>query len=208
MESVPLDAFCLTEAVYAEIVAHAREGKPEEVCGILRGRGGTAQQLVRARNVAADRVIDYVVDPQTLLRQFEFEEHGDEMVAIYHSHPRSPAYPSASDAWNAYYPECAYLICSLQDNHAPVVRAFRLTPQDIAIDVKALRAGLSFDETRPRRFAYYQAAQALVPPVLQPVSGQVPAPYYIVFEAPLEGRSDSAPRIVSVTEQPLQLLRN
>jgi proteasome lid subunit RPN8/RPN11 len=190
MESVPLDVFCLTEAVYAEIVAHAREGKPEEVCGILRGRGGTAQQLVRARNVAADRVIDYVVDPQTLLRQFEFEEHGDEMVAIYHSHPRSPAYPSASDAWNAYYPECVYLICSLQDDHAPDVRAFRLTPHDIAIDVKALCAGLSFDETRPRRFAYYQAAQARTR-VLQPVSGQVPAPF-LSCQAPLEGRSDSA----------------
>ena len=100
-----------------EIIARAaREGKPEEICGILRGRDRAATELIRARNMAADRIDNYDVDPQTLLLQFEFEDDGDEMMGIYHSHPVSVAYPSATDAWNADYPDSIYFICSLEDD--------------------------------------------------------------------------------------------
>ena len=39
-----------------EIIAHAREGKPEEVCGVLRGRGLHAQEVIRGENVADERI--------------------------------------------------------------------------------------------------------------------------------------------------------
>lgn len=110
-------------------MAHAREGWPDEVCGILSGKAGVATGLVRARNVAEDRRLNYTVDPQTLLRQFDFEEAGEELIAIYHSHPSSPAYPSATDARQATYPDAVYLICSLQPLKAPVVRGYRLIAQ-------------------------------------------------------------------------------
>ena len=116
-------------AIQAEIIAHAREGWPDEVCGILSGKAGVAASLVRARNVAEDRRINYTVDPQTLLRQFDFEDAGEELIAIYHSHPSSPAYPSATDAQLATYPDAVYLICSLQSREAPVVRGYRLIAQ-------------------------------------------------------------------------------
>ncbi len=124
----------LPRFIHDEIVMHARQGAPEEVCGILSGQGNVATAVYRARNVAPSRAIDYVVDDQTLLRQFEFEERGQTMVAIYHSHTESPAFPSATDARQAYYPDCAYIICSLQRPERPVVRAFRLiqaSPQRI-----------------------------------------------------------------------------
>ena len=116
-------------AIQAEIIAHAREGWPDEVCGILSGKAGVVASLVRARNVAEDRRINYTVDPQTLLRQFDFEDAGEELIAIYHSHPSSPAYPSATDAQLATYPDAVYLICSLQSREAPVVRGYRLIAQ-------------------------------------------------------------------------------
>ena len=78
------------------------------------GRGLVAFEAVAGRNIAAERIENYEVDPQTLLLQFAFEDGGDEMMGIYHSHPVSVAYPSATDAWNAYYPECIYFICSLE----------------------------------------------------------------------------------------------
>ena len=92
----------------------------------MRGLGLHAAEAVRGRNIAAERIENYEVDPQTLLRQFDFEEQGDEMMGIYHSHPVSVAYPSATDAWNAHYPECIYFICSLEHDAAPVLRAFRM----------------------------------------------------------------------------------
>lgn len=121
----------LPRAIYNEIIAHAREGAPEEVCGIISGRGNRATELVRGRNEAENPVMDYWVDAQTLLKQFEFEERGEELIAIYHSHPVDEAYPSATDARNAYYPDATYLICSLVDPDHPVIRAFRLLQEDL-----------------------------------------------------------------------------
>lgn len=197
--------FSITEPVYNEIVAHAREGKLQEVCGILRGRGSEAFELVRARNVAPDPISDYVVDSQTLLRQFDFEEEGDAMVGIYHSHPISPAYPSATDAWNAFYPDCAYLICSLADDAAPVVRAFRLTAHDVTPDLAELCDVLDFDETRPGLFAYYQAGDAPVPFALMDIHGRVPAPFYVVFESSEGTTKGSNSRVISVLECEIQI---
>jgi proteasome lid subunit RPN8/RPN11 len=187
-------------SVMERIVAHAQAGKPEEVCGILRGQDNRAWELVQGQNVAPDPCQDYEVDTRTLLRQFEFEEQGDEMVAIYQSHPVSPAYPSASDAWNAHYPDCAYIICSLEQPERVAVRAYQLLPHDVPLDVSALRAGLALEETRPGRFAHFQAAQAPLPEVLQGCCDALPRPFYVVFES-LEIGEDFPVRVVSVAER-------
>jgi proteasome lid subunit RPN8/RPN11 len=46
------------------------------------------------------------------------------LVGIYHSHPTSPAAPSARDLAEAAYPGVAYLIVSLQTADAPVLAGF------------------------------------------------------------------------------------
>jgi proteasome lid subunit RPN8/RPN11 len=196
----------LTKAVHNAIVTHARDGKPQEVCGILRGQGGRVSDVVRGRNVAPDPIKDYVIDSQTLLRQFDFEEEGEEMVAIYHSHPVSPAYPSASDAWNAHYPDLAYVICSLEKDETPVVRAFRMTDYNVMVDVEKVRVALDVDETRPGRFAYYQAADAPLPSILENPCADVPTPFYIVYEVSKETGKNSLPRVVSVLEQQISIV--
>jgi len=43
-----------------------------------------------------------------------------ELLAIYHSHPRTEAYPSATDIRLAYYPDSSYLIISLKILNARV----------------------------------------------------------------------------------------
>lgn len=189
----------LPPAVYTAIVAHAREGKPEEVCGIVRGRGLAAYEAIRGRNVAAERIENYEVDPQTLLRQFEFEEAGEEMMGIYHSHPVSVAYPSATDAWNAHYPESIYFICSLEFDDAPVIRAFKLTTHWSDLDVAALRRELAFYETRPHLFAYFQPAGQPLPAVLAALPEPPPAPFYVDYFTNDAGEVEEA-RLVSVVE--------
>jgi proteasome lid subunit RPN8/RPN11 len=200
-----LEPVLLPPTVHAAIITHARAGKPEEICGVVRGRGLAAFEAVAGRNTAAERIENYEVDPQTLLLQFAFEDAGDEMMGIYHSHPVSVAWPSATDAWNAYYPECVYFICSLEHDDAPMLRAFRLTTHWIDVDAEQLRSALPFYETRPHLFAYYQPANAPLPDVLRTVAADVHASFYIDFMTGEQGEIIDT-RVVSVAEHPVQIV--
>jgi proteasome lid subunit RPN8/RPN11 len=116
----------------AEMVAHAREGAPEEVCGILAGRAGAVTRVYRGTNVAANRRVRYEMDPARQLEAMaEIDAKGEHMVGIYHSHPRSTAYPSRTDQNLAFYPDSVYVIVSLADPNVPVVRGFRLRDNTI-----------------------------------------------------------------------------
>jgi hypothetical protein len=110
------------------------------------------------------------------------------MMGIYHSHPDSVAEPSATDAWNAHYPDAVYFICSLEHDEAPVIRAWRLVDADVALDWNALRRALPFVEVRRGLWGYFQAAGAPLPAVLAatPAAGQR-APWYLVFATDTEG---------------------
>ena len=199
-----LQPVLLPAAVRAAIIEHARTGKPEEICGVVRGRGLAAYEAVPGRNIAAERIENYEVDPQTLLLQFTFEDAGDEMMGIYHSHPVSVAWPSATDAWNAHYPECIYFICSLEHDEEPVIRAFRMTPHWLDLDIAPLRQVLPFYETRPHLFAFYQPAGEPLPPALAALGAlaDVPVPFYIDFMTDEEGAILDT-RVVSVLEHPV-----
>ncbi len=188
----------ISQSIYAEIVEHAREGKPEEICGILCGRSLQAYKLIRGRNIATERIENYEIDPQTLLMQFNFDDPDDEMMGIYHSHPVSVAYPSATDAWNANYPDSLYFICSLEYDNAPVISAFQMTPYFLDLDIAALRQALPFYETRPGLFAYYQPNDKPIPDALTAIAGEVTKPFYVVYYVDEHQSFDS--RAVSLEE--------
>ena len=109
-----------------EIIAHAREDTPNECCGIIAGRDGRAEQLYRAINAEASPY-RYNVDPKDLLRIYrDIDGNGWDVLAIYHSHTHTEAYPSPTDVRLAAWPEAHYVIVSLQDDANPVLRAFRI----------------------------------------------------------------------------------
>lgn len=117
-----------------EMVAHAREDLPNECCGLIGGSGEEAATLYRARNAFASP-FSYRVDPADQYRIIEKEmrDRGEELVAIYHSHTKSPAYPSQTDLNEAVsWPEQVYLIVSLADPEAPDVKAYWLKDNAIA----------------------------------------------------------------------------
>lgn len=119
--------FSLPETMRQAIVEHARRDAPRECCGIIAGRNGVPIHIHPTRNIAEGNAL-YEIDPAELI---ELEFHTmpaaeTELVAIYHSHPVSPAYPSATDIALAFWPDAIYLICSLADPERPVVRGFRI----------------------------------------------------------------------------------
>jgi proteasome lid subunit RPN8/RPN11 len=116
----------LPDALVEQLVAHARAGYPEEVCGLVAGRGGAAVAVYPGRNISLSPRVAYEMDVETLARLIEFEEAGLELLAIYHSHPHGPEGPSETDIEKATYPEAAYIIVSLADQKRPVMRAYRI----------------------------------------------------------------------------------
>jgi proteasome lid subunit RPN8/RPN11 len=191
----PTPTITLPQAVYDEIVAHAREGKPEEICGLVRQHPAKRAEVLRARNMAAERIENYEVDDEHLLL---FALHEEEMIGVYHSHPVSVAYPSPTDALIAGYPDKLYFICSLEFDDAPVIRAFQMIEHFVELDMAALRRNLAFYENRPGLFAYYQATNDPIPAALTDLAEQVITPFYIVHDTRAEG--DQAGHIVVVIE--------
>ncbi|MFA5786899.1 MAG: M67 family metallopeptidase [Actinomycetota bacterium] len=118
--------FALDPQTAKAIVEHARREYPNECCGLLAGARGRAEKLFPLAN-AASRPDFYELDPREQFESFrEIEGRDWELVAIYHSHPRSEAFPSKTDVELAFYPDSHYLICSLRDTERPVIRAFRI----------------------------------------------------------------------------------
>lgn len=124
--------FPLPKEMYEAIIEHARRDVPRECCGIIAGHSGIPSQLYELRNIAEGNRL-YEVDPAQLI-ELEFnvlENDGSDIVAIYHSHPESPAYPSRTDVDLAYWPEAVYLICSLENPAEPYIRGFRIRDEAI-----------------------------------------------------------------------------
>jgi [CysO sulfur-carrier protein]-S-L-cysteine hydrolase len=129
------------------MLLQARTEAPKECCGFLLGTGNVVAEVVPVRNVAEepgfavegpelgirdpelarDPTKVYRMDPIGQLKADRMAfERGWEIIAIYHSHPATRAYPSATDQALAHWFEPRYVIISLADAERPDVRAFRI----------------------------------------------------------------------------------
>lgn len=130
-------------AVADEILSHARAEIPNEACGLLAGdlAAGTAGAYHAARNVDASPYV-YTVHPDDLLRiVLGIEDAGQDLVAIFHSHTRTPAVPSPTDRRQARYP-VVYLLATLTNplaTPAECLRAWRIEDgesREVALELR------------------------------------------------------------------------
>lgn len=117
----------ITKSLVAAMVAHAEETFPEECCGLLAGANHVPSHIYRIQNIHATPKIFFEMAPKEQFSAFKNMRHNNlNLVAIYHSHPESPARPSPSDIRLAYDPEPHYLLVSLQQRDKPDLRAYRI----------------------------------------------------------------------------------
>jgi len=114
-----------------QMIAQATAQAPIEACGILAGADGKVEKFYEMTN--ADAAADHFM--MTPEEQFavvkEMRSAGVEMLAVYHSHPETPARPSAEDIRLALTPGVVYVILSLQDSDNPIVKGFRIESDDV-----------------------------------------------------------------------------
>jgi proteasome lid subunit RPN8/RPN11 len=109
-----------------ELITHAMADLPNECCGMIGGREGVATSVHPATNTEASPFM-YVMDPREQLQLMDaIDDAGEDLLAIYHSHTRSAAFPSRTDVELAFFGQTLYVIVSLANPDAPEIRAFQL----------------------------------------------------------------------------------
>jgi len=124
------------------MIAHCKEAAPNEACGILAGKGsaigGEVLKIYKMTNIEKSPV-SYFMDSQEQFKVMkDIRENNLSMLAIFHSHPSSQAFPSEKDKSLAFYDDCVYIIVSLADKE-PVAMGFSMREsviKEVQISVK------------------------------------------------------------------------
>jgi proteasome lid subunit RPN8/RPN11 len=113
---------------------------------VLLGRENQISEAVPTRNLSADPN-RFLVDPAGhMAARRRARQRGLDVVGFYHSHPHSPARPSATDLGELSYREDVHLIVSLQSGSADV-RLFKMSDQGFE-EVELIEVDLIADRYR------------------------------------------------------------
>ncbi len=96
-----------------KMLGHAQRAYPRECFGVLSGVDNQMRHWHPLSNVEADNH-RFLADSAEQIRLFkQLRAQGEEVLAIYHSHPQGPCEPSVLDLQQAYYPGVLSIIISL-----------------------------------------------------------------------------------------------
>ncbi len=99
-------------ALWHAMIRHVESCLPEEGCGLVGGTDGTAKVVLPVEN-AAHSPVRFRMEPQAQYdAMMQLEAAGQEILAIFHSHPSGPDCPSETDEREFAYPDSAVLIFS------------------------------------------------------------------------------------------------
>jgi proteasome lid subunit RPN8/RPN11 len=120
----------LPKAFYDTIVQTARDGRPEEICGLIGGVKEGDDKIIKEIYVLEN--IDHTnehfsMNPKDQLNAVkDMRSKGLVPLGNFHSHPESPSRPSEEDKRLAYDKTASYMIVSLMDDSNPVLKSFHI----------------------------------------------------------------------------------
>ena len=117
----------LPRSIVNQLLQLAQKSPEEEICGLIsRDRHGF-KKCYPVVNVADDKKRFFALDPKGQIEAIRsMREQGEELGAIFHSHPDSPPLPSLADIEQYEYPGVLYLIISLGTKGTPEMRGFHI----------------------------------------------------------------------------------
>ena len=123
----------IPQSVYDEVVAHALKDNPIEACGYLAGINGEVKYAIPMKNTDESNE-HFSFNPQEQFDAFKkTKSEGLRLIAVYHSHPETPARPSEEDIRLAYDPNVSYIIVSLA-SETPVMKSFIIKNKTVEIE--------------------------------------------------------------------------
>ncbi len=117
----------------ANQLLHLAQTDPDnEICGLIGSLNGKAHQCYAIVNSAEQPKNRFELDPsQQIKAMTEMRQKGEHLFAIYHSHPSSPAFPSATDVEMSAYPDAINLIISLNTKGVLELRGFKISNKQV-----------------------------------------------------------------------------
>ncbi len=117
----------LPRTLINQLMTHSQSREGEEVCGFIASRNGVPVKTYPVTNIATPVTNRFEMEPRAQIDTIrKMREQGEEIFAIYHSHPTSPAAPSQQDINEFSYPEALSLIISLNTKGVLEIRAYRM----------------------------------------------------------------------------------
>ncbi len=111
--------------IQQELISHAQRELPNECCGYITGQGSALMQVYPMTNVDASPV-HFSFEPTEQFKVIKDARTRQEVpVAVYHSHPESPARLSNEDLRLLNDPNMVYIIVSLEQ-HTPELKAYHV----------------------------------------------------------------------------------
>jgi proteasome lid subunit RPN8/RPN11 len=114
-----------------QLLTQAQHDAENETCGLVAAKNGIATRAYPVSNVSGDKIHLFEMDPAEQIHAMKnMREAGEELFAIYHSHPHAPASPSETDLQQLSYRDVLYLIISLNTKGVLELRGFRINQQN------------------------------------------------------------------------------
>jgi [CysO sulfur-carrier protein]-S-L-cysteine hydrolase len=118
----------LPRTLVNQLLTHAQKHPEREVCGLIAADGGRPTRVWPVDNVAQNADHLFRMDPKEQIDAMRaMREAGEDLFAIYHSHPHAPPLPSVTDLEQVGYPEALYLIISLDTKGVLQMNGYYLT---------------------------------------------------------------------------------
>lgn len=115
-----------------QVLTHAQQNEHTEACGLISTSDGNPAHYYAVKNIAADPSTHFEMEPeQQIAAMKRMREHGEDLLAIVHSHPESPPLPSATDMQEAGYPHAYYIIVSLNTRGVLEMRGYKIANGDM-----------------------------------------------------------------------------
>ena len=134
---MPQKEITLPRKLVNELLHQAQLTPNFEVCGFISAKDGLPKKAYPIKNVASMPETRFLMDPEEQLTTTNtIKDNGDELFAIYHSHPTSAARPSIQDSEQAPFDDLYYLIISLNTKGVLEMRCFHLSHDENIVEAR------------------------------------------------------------------------
>jgi [CysO sulfur-carrier protein]-S-L-cysteine hydrolase len=128
IQTTPSTEFQIPRKLTNQLLHLAQLSPDYEICGLVGGKNGIPSTCYPIANIAEQPQQRFLLDSkQQIAAMSEMRHQGEELFAIYHSHPKAPAQPSIYDLEAAAYPNALYLIISLNIKGVLEMRGFKIS---------------------------------------------------------------------------------